>query len=246
MQFDHIIEDKVLKGDIHRHPKKDDHALGFANQRRILIRNCVIQAKGVSEALKLSRCWMVYVVGCEIYGGKEDCVDIVRGGKIFLYKNILHSRSLGPKTKSFFTIKGGAHTVVIKNNTFIGEVSGPIIDLGNWTNYDIVKRPKVRHIFIEDNLFKDTKKQPLYRRIHSEYPECNNNTGDQSHGKVMRWPIRAVFWWLRRRGFLGGKVKVDAANLVVSEEENTVNEKLNLYKQFVLDATSQITDTKGS
>jgi len=243
MKFDHIVKGEVLKGDPDRFKGQDDNALGFANQRRILIEDCEIHADGVAEALKFSRCWMVVVTKCRIIGGYEDCIDIVRGGKILIYKNIIRASK---KTRSFVTIKGGVHTVVLQENVFQGKVSGPIIDLGNWTNYDIVKRPKVRNVEIIGNSFQNTKGQSLYRRIHSEKPECLMNRGDQGDCKKMAWLIRKGYWCLRRHGFLGGTVKVSSDNLVLSDEERNVDPQVNLYKRFVLDAKTETSNTEAS
>ena len=83
--MDIVVKDKTFLGDKSRFDgSRDDNALGFGwrpgrPKQSILIENCVIDANGVAEGLKLSYCHDVVVKDCKIIGGYEDCVDIVRG-----------------------------------------------------------------------------------------------------------------------------------------------------------------------
>jgi hypothetical protein len=164
--------------------KQDDNALGFGwrpgqEKKTILIKNCKIDAAGVAEGLKLSYCHDVTVQDCEIIGGYEDCVDIVRGGNI-LFENC---RFIANNTKHHFTIKCMVSNVIIKNCTFINNFrhiyDGAFVDMGNWGIYNKENIPKTNNIKIINCNFENVSwyKRILSRAIYAEPAIAENTKG---------------------------------------------------------------------
>lgn len=164
------------------------------------IKNCIIDGAGSSEGLKMSFCYNVHVESCKIYGGVEDCVDIVRGGNI----TFANCSFISNNTKQHITIKGGAKNIRIINCNFIkpykSRFNGACIDLGNWTDYDDVNRPRVRNVEIKNCRIIDSRRSILCRVLYSDDP-----TLDLSFGKVFKVPrfLLAIFWLGQRLGVLG-------------------------------------------
>ncbi len=185
MSFDQIIKNQSFKGDLNKHKGKiDDNALGFAwrpnqKKRSLLIENCQINANGVAEGLKLSYMHDVLVKGCEIIGGYEDCVDIVRGGNITFENCIFISNG----TKHHFTIKCQVENVKIVNcifrNNFNKIWDGAFVDMGNWSDYDVEDLPKTKGIEIINCTFENVSwwKKILTRRLYAENAIVKNTSG---------------------------------------------------------------------
>lgn len=180
------------------------------------ISNCVIDGSGAGEGLKLSFCYDVHVKNCIIHGGVEDCVDIVRGGDILFYK----CKFISHDTKQHITVKGGAKNIKFVGCEFIGDykkrLDGAFIDLGNWTDYDDVTRPRVRNIEVLDCKIKDSNRKILCRVLHSNPPKVEN-----SDGWVFRVPrLFLLFFWLGQRlGWLGKRRRFAPENLEVYDIE---------------------------
>ena len=164
--------------------KRDASALGFAwrpgwKEESILIENCVIDANGVAEGLKLSYCHDVTVRKCTIIGGYEDCVDIVRGGRI-LFENC---RFIANNTKHHFTIKCMVNDVTIINSVFVNNFNkiwdGAFVDMGNWGTYNKEDIPKTNNIKIINCSFENVSwwKRILTRRLYAENSIVKNTTG---------------------------------------------------------------------
>ena len=196
---DIFIKDKTFKGDLKN--GIESNALGFMwrpgmPKRKIRIENCTIDAGPVSEGLKLSYCHDVIVKDCTIIGGIEDCVDIVRGG-FMLFENC---RFVSNNTKHHFTIKCQASNITIKDCVFVNDfktlIDGAFVDLGNWSDYDVVDLPKTKDIYIVDYKFENISwyKKIISRRLYAENPVIR---GD---GVILKVPRLLVwlFWKLRR------------------------------------------------
>lgn len=166
----------------------------------LLIDSCTIDGSGVAEGLKLSFCNDVTVKNCEIIGGYEDCVDMVRGRNISFENCVFISQG----TKQHITAKGGIKNLSFKNcifeNDFKYFFDGACIDLGNWTDYDDIDRPMNRNISIEACKMKNISNKILYRRLYSETPEVIN-----SDGIGFRVPriFVGLFWLGQRKEWLG-------------------------------------------
>jgi hypothetical protein len=199
----------------------DKSALGFGwrpgqERFKLIIRSCFIDGTGVSEALKLSFCRDVEVQDCEFLGGYEDCVDIVRGENIS-FKNC---HFISQNSRQHITCKGGARNISFTNCKFTGAFknwwNGACIDLGNWTDYDDVDRPRVRGVRIKNCIMKDVCTQVLYRKLYSEKPEVEN-----SYGIKLNIPnvFVKVFWALQRMKLLGERRTFDEDWLKVYDFE---------------------------
>lgn len=176
------------------------------------IRNCVIDGRGAGEGLKLSFCSNITVSDCTIYGGYEDCVDIVRGGDIFFNNCVFVSTN----TAQHITIKGGAKNIVFTDcefrNDFKSIFNGACIDLGNWTDYDDILRPKTKDIKIINCKLNNITKKILSRVIYAERPLVEG-----SDGLILRIPkfIVKLFWLGQRKGWLGKRRRMPTELLKV-------------------------------
>ena len=198
----------------------DSSALNFAwrpgqEKNSILIEDCYIDGRGASEGLKLSFCSNVYVYNSVIYGGYEDCVDIVRGSNI-MFDNCVFS--IGD-AKYHATIKGGAHTIYFKNCDFIGKYKtwydGACVDLGNWTDYDDVPRPRVRGVLFENCRILEGR-AVLARVLHANAPKVFD-----TKGIVLKVPrlFTAMFFFLQRKGWIGKRRRFSEEHLKIYPEE---------------------------
>lgn len=199
----------------------DKNALGFGwrpgqKQYALSINNCEINGSGVSEGLKLSFCRNVNVDNCTIFGGYEDCVDIVRGENI-TFKNC---KFISQNSKQHITAKAGIKNLSFINCTFVNSFrkfyDGACIDLGNWADYDDVDRPMVRNVLIEDCRMDNVGTPILYRRLYSETPQVKNSSGFKFN--VPRIFVK-MFWYGQRKGFLGPRRRFPSSWLEVYDFE---------------------------
>jgi len=223
-------ERKVFKGQYFKSPTQENseskfygkNALGFSwragqEEFSIEIDSCTIDGKGVAEGLKLSCCRNVKVLNSIIIGGYEDCVDIVRGENIeFINCTFISSG----KTKQHITCKGGAKNISFVRCKFVGSFrnfwDGACIDLGNWTDYDDAKRPRVRNIKIEDCQMNNVLYPVLYRRLYSETPVVERTRGFGL--KIPRFFV-AAFWFLQRKGLIGERRRFHSSGLKILDFE---------------------------
>ena len=219
---------RTIKGEVFVAPPDTEeskfnggNALGFGwrpgrAKESISIENCVIDGRGVAEGLKLSFCHDVSVSDCIIYGGYEDCVDIVRGGNISFNNCIFISHC----SNQHITIKGGAKNIVFTDCEFRDDFkslfNGACIDLGNWTDYDDAVRPKTRGVKIINCKFNNIKNKILARVLYADKPEVTN-----CDGFVLKIPtfIVKLFWWGQRKGWLGKRRRMPEAWLEVYSHE---------------------------
>lgn len=123
----------------------DQHTLALAKVSSVLLRNCELRADAVEEALKLSASRDVVVDRCVLYGGSEDALDVVRGGKL-----IFRDVTFIARGARAVTIKGGVSGVDFIRCVFTGEPdSGYLLELGGWTLYDVLDRPPVSAVRID-------------------------------------------------------------------------------------------------
>lgn len=90
--------------------------------------DCIFDARGASEALKLSRHWNIFFNRCLIMGGLEDNFDMVRGGYV-TFQSCMFKRNGAEQN---VTIKGSAKYVFFGNCTGLEKVV-----LGQYTKYDL-------------------------------------------------------------------------------------------------------------
>ena len=201
---------------------KDSNALGLGwlpgqPEFKTVIDSCVIDGRGGSEGLKLSCCRNIKIQNSQFFGGNEDCVDIVRGENIFFYNCTF---SAGPDTKQHVTIKGGARNITFKKckfkNSFKSWWNGACIDLGNWTDYDDVDRPKTRNVRIIDCQMQDVTFPVLYRRLYADSPIVQNTQG---LGLIIPSRVVSIFWFLQRKGWLGKRRRFPEPRLKIYDFE---------------------------
>lgn len=166
-----------------------------------------VNAADYSDIMKFSNCTDCVVERCLIEGGKEDCIDAVRGSN-YLFKNT----TLIPRTNGI-TLKGSIDGVSIENVEFDGHGSDCDIDIGQFDNYWWIGRAPTRKITIRNVQSKDGK--PVRVRLwDAECPVVEN-----SNVKIIRIP--KFVWWPyfvfragQTRGFKNVAVPVDSNTFI--------------------------------
>jgi hypothetical protein len=226
MKYDFQINGQTF-GDSDRDPVVgksfiDSHALGFdwrpgAPLESGLVSECKIDGSNFSRGLSLSFVYDMIFRDCEIVGGRDSCLSIVRGGRVTFERCQFISRG---KTGSHVSIRGGAKDVCFKDCTFVGNYKslffGSCINLGGWSVYDSVPRPFVRQVKILGCEIREVTKGTFCRVLYSEFPSVINSPGKISG--IPRFLVN-TFWFLKRRGLLGGGIKLPEKLLGVHEVE---------------------------
>lgn len=105
----------------------------YSDCQDVLIENETIKPENCLEyddILKFSKAEYVVVKNSQIWGGKEDCVDMNRYCKDICIKDT----TLFPRGKYGVTIKGGSNRITLKNINFYWHGSEVDIDIGNWSD----------------------------------------------------------------------------------------------------------------
>lgn len=152
---------------------------GVISNRRIP--EAGVNAGDYSDILKFSNCTSCKVDGCTIEGGKEDCIDMVRG-----YNYSITNCTLIPHHNGI-TIKGSIDGVVIENVEFDGHGTDCDIDIGQFDNYWWIGRPPTRNVTIK-NVQSKSGKPVIVRLWDAAKPVIEN-----SNVKVIRVP--KLLWW---------------------------------------------------
>ena len=194
-----VIEGKTFKGSFSRFSGlRDDNAFGVGrNRESILIQSCFIDANGVAEGLKLSHSNNVTIRNTTVVGGYEDCVDIVEGSNIIFERCVF----IADNTKHHFTIKSNSKNIKIIDCTFMESFKwvfdGALVDMGNWSDYDVKELPKTKGVSIINCKLVDIPwwKRILTRRLYAENAIIKNTNGFNL--KVPNFIVKC-FWRLRR------------------------------------------------
>lgn len=134
-----------------------------------------------SDVLKFSNCIGIVVDNCEIHGGKEDCIDAVRG-ELYTFKNSdLHPVHNG------ITLKGSIDGARIDNVTFKTHGKDCDIDIGQFDNYWYIGRQPTRNVVIHNVKSLDDK--PVIVRLWDAAEPIIEN----SCVKIIRIP--KFIWW---------------------------------------------------
>ena len=160
-----------------------------------------------SDILKFSNCTDILVSQCYIEGGKEDCVDAVRGNNY-----TIKDSDLAPE-KNGITIKGSIDGFRIENVEFDGHGTECDIDIGQFDNYWYIGRAPTRNITIKNVNAKDGK--PIKIRLW----DSTTPTIISSNVKVIKVP--KFIWWpyfvfraIQTRGFKNVAKPVDAGSFI--------------------------------
>jgi polygalacturonase len=106
----------------------DKNLESYAGEDGTVISNRVIAPDDwtqTSDVLKFSNCTNVVVDGCTIEGGKEDCIDAVRGSNYTFNNTVLAPRKNG------ITIKGSVNGYSINEVSFVTSGSDCDIEFGS-------------------------------------------------------------------------------------------------------------------
>jgi hypothetical protein len=146
----------------------------------------LIDGQGYDDALKFSNCSGVLIEGIEILGGREDCIDINRGGLIAM-RNV----TLNPKGKYGVTIKGGAEVVTMKSVVFCSHGSEVDIDLGNWSDQS---GERTRGVTLE-NVFSSDGRPVVVRVLHADRPLVRGGNVRVIDRRWLAWLYRTLKRW---------------------------------------------------
>jgi len=97
-----------------------------------------------SDILKFSNCTKVLIDNCEIQGGKEDCIDAVRGVDYTIKNSDLYPMHNG------ITLKGSIDGAKLDNIEFKTHGRDCDIELGQYDNYWYIGRPPTRNVTINN------------------------------------------------------------------------------------------------
>ena len=161
----------------------------------------------ISDVLKFSNCTNIVVDGCTIEGGKEDCIDAVRGSN-YTFNNIV----LGPR-KNGITLKGAIAGYTIRDASFISSGSDCDMEFGQYDNYWYIGRPPTRNGKI--SLTKSVSgKQLVLKLWDAEMPEIvDSNIKVVKIPKIIWWPY-FVFRAIQTRGIKNIFKPVEAGTFI--------------------------------
>lgn len=178
----------------------DKNLESYAGENGVLIENRTIapdEITPISDTLKFSNCNQVAVKNCVIYGGKEDCIDAVRGSD-YTFENI----ALYPNGKNGITLKGSISGYKIENVSFLFAGTNSDIEVGQYDNYWYIGRPPTRNGQI-NNVFSSAEDNTkvVLKVWDAEVPRVTN-----SEIKIVKIP--KFIWWpyfvfraIQTRGF---------------------------------------------
>ncbi len=146
------------------------------------------------DILKLSNCEIVEINGLEIVGGREDCIDAVRGRSYLVCNCRLDARVHA------ITAKGSINGFEIRN-TVIREGSEPAIELGQFDNYWYPGRKPTRNV--ELNYVTSATGRKLRVKVwDSEMPDVNASEVEVTKVPKYIWlPYFLIqYVWVRIKG----------------------------------------------
>lgn len=190
----------------------DKNYESHATETGTVIRDRRIPESGVnagdySDILKFSNCKDCIVSGCVIDGGKEDCIDAVRGSNYTIENSTLIPHHNG------ITLKGSIDGVLIENIMFDGHGKDCDIDIGQFDNYWWIGRAPTRNITIRN--VNSTNGTPVIVRLW----DAQNPVIENSNVKVIKVP--KLLWWpyfvfraAQTRGYKNVAKPVDANTFI--------------------------------
>ena len=140
-----------------------------------------LNALDYSDILKFSNCTDIVVDGCTIQGGKEDCIDAVRGSNYTIRNTTLLPRHNG------ITLKGSIDGALIENIEFDGHGADCDIDIGQFDNYWWIGRQPTRNVVIRNVYCANG--SPVKVRLW----DAANPVIEKSNVQIIRIP--KIIWW---------------------------------------------------
>lgn len=163
-----------------------------------IIENRTIPSEGTnpadySDILKFSNCSDIIVSNCTILGGKEDCIDAVRGSNYSFNNTVLAPVHNG------ITLKGSIDRVEVVNVHFTSHGKDCDIELGQYDNYWYVGRAPTRNVTIADTNAADGK--PLVVKVwDAEVPTVTGSNVKIVKVPKLVWFPYFVFRAIQTRG----------------------------------------------
>lgn len=160
-----------------------------------------------SDILKFSNCEDITVKNCSILGGKEDCIDAVRGNN-YTFDTV----TLTPKHNGI-TLKGSIDTASITNVEFQSHGKDCDIELGQYDNYWYIGRPPTRNVRIIDTNATDGK--PVVVKVWDAKTPIvvNSSVKIINIPKFIWWPY-FVFRAIQTRGIKNITTPVEAGSFI--------------------------------
>ena len=127
----------------------DKNYYSIADQSDVIIGDTIFPNGDVnpleySDIVKLSYATNITIKGCTIHGGKEDCIDAVRGTNYTIKNTDLYPAHNG------ITLKGSIDGAKIDNIEFKTHGRDCDIELGQYDNYWYVGRPPTRNVTLHN------------------------------------------------------------------------------------------------
>lgn len=151
--------------------------------------NITANGIGYSEALKLSNLHNVEVIGFNLIGGYEDCVDCVRGSNLSFTDGYLYNGD----ARVFVTAKGGIDGFVLKDVLLLGRPKWWDISLGDHTIYNDAGDNGIMKNVVIDNVSADTNRKVTVLCLWCERPELKN--GNYRLIMVPKFLVKILFWY---------------------------------------------------
>ena len=125
---------------------QDKNYKSFAGENGILINSWEnpTNPSTYSDVMKFSNCTNVVVSGVEIHGGKEDCIDAVRGAN-YQFSDL----TLVPLANGV-TLKGSIDGCILKDIKITKAGKDYTIEIGQYDNYWYFGRKPTRNIKINN------------------------------------------------------------------------------------------------
>jgi hypothetical protein len=151
-----------------------------------------------AESVKISTVSDVLFSRCVFDGGVEDCVDIIRCGRVWFFDCDFHA---APCTRRHVTVKAGGVITAFDNCTFLGRTrSRYCVQAGDYSAYNQIHRPAHR-----GGWFSRCTNQSGNRLARLLYSAPWGQEGTRGDATIHRIPpvAVAILFWLRRKAIIG-------------------------------------------
>ena len=177
---------------------QDKNYESHVNENGTVIENRIIPEQGInpaeySDILKFSNCTTILVDDCEIHGGKEDCIDAVRGADYTIKNSDLYPEHNG------ITMKGSIDGAKLDNIVFKTHGKDCDIELGQYDNYWYVGRLPTRNVVLH-NIKSEDEKPVIVKVWDANVPVVENSNVRIIRIPKLIWFPYFVFRAIQTRG----------------------------------------------